>query len=96
MLKEKGDENISKYLLGQKDLAKKIASRQNEVVRNIVGVYKNKYLYVEGRKIPIYFKKKKSTPHNGAKLKIHNALLGYYKKLQLVVYAKKDFRVLEK
>ncbi len=95
VLKENGDENISKYLLGQKDLAKKIASRQNEVVRNIVGVYKNKYLYVEGRKIPIYFKKKKSTPHNGAKLKIHNALLGYYKKLQLVVYSPKNFTVLE-
>jgi len=95
VLKEKGDENISKYLLRQKDLTKKIVSRQNEVVKDIIGLYKNRHLYVEGQKIPIYFKKKKSTPPNGAKLKIHNALLGYYKKLQLVVYSKKDFEIME-
>jgi len=96
VLKEKGDENISPYHLAQKDLSNKVASRQNEVVKNIVGVYKNRHLYVEGQRIPIYFKKKKSTPPNGAKLKIHNVLLGYYKKLQLVVYSPKDFTVLEK
>ncbi len=69
--------------------------RQNEVVREIVGVYKNKYLYVNGKKIPIYFKNRKLTPENGSKLKIHYAHLGYYKKLQLVVYSKKDFTILE-
>jgi hypothetical protein len=96
VLKEKGDVNISTYFLREKDLANKKTARQNEVVKNIVGVYKNKHLYVAGQKIPIYFKQKKSTPPNGAKLKIHNALLGYYKKLQLVIYSKKDFIVLEK
>jgi len=48
-----------------------------------------------GQKLPIYFKKKRSTPQNGAKLKIHYAQLGYYKKLQLVVFSPKDFTVLE-
>ena len=96
VLQDKGEENIFDYFLKQRDLFDKIVSRQNEVVKDIVGVYKNKHLYVEGRKIPIYFKKKKSTPPNGVKLKIHNALLGYYKKLQLVIYRTKDFTVLEK
>ena len=95
VLKEKGKGDISEYLLKQTDLDKKISYRQNEVIINLEGTYKNKYFYVEGRKIPIYFKKKKSTPANGSKLKIHNALLGYYKKLQLVVYSTKDFTVLE-
>ncbi len=96
VLQDKGEENTSDYFLKQRDLSDKIVSRQNEVVKDIVGVYKNKHLYVEGWKIPIYFKKKKSTPPNGVKLKIHNALLGYYKKLQLVIYGTKDFTVLEK
>ncbi|PHS33759.1 MAG: hypothetical protein COA92_04460 [Sulfurovum sp.] len=95
VLKDKGREDVSKYLLRASDLSKKISYRQNEVVTDLVGIYKNKHFYIEDRKIPIYFKKKKSTPSNGSKLKIHNALLGYYKKLQLVVSSPKDFTVLE-
>ena len=92
---EKGEVDISPYILKSYDFSKKIAYRQNEVIQYITGTVKKKYFYAQGRKIPIYFKKKKSTPPNGAKLKIHNALLGYYKKLQLVVYSQKDFTVLE-
>ena len=95
VLKEKGEENVSKYLLKQTDLSEKISTRQNEVIIDLVGIYKKKYFYVDGRKIPIYFKKKNSTPANGSKLKIDYALLGYYKKLQLVVYRTKDFTILE-
>ena len=69
--------------------------RQNEVIHNIEGVYKNRYFYTDGKKIPIYFKNRKLTPPNGAKLKIAYAHLGYYKRLQLVVYSKKDFKILE-
>jgi len=69
--------------------------RQNEVVREIVGIYKNRHIVVNGEKIPLYFRNKKLTPKNGAKLKIHYAHLGYYKKLQLVIYSKKDFEILE-
>lgn len=96
VLHEKGDEDISAYHLQQSDFSKKISYRQNEIITDLIGIYKNRHFYVEGRKIPIYFKKKKSTPLNGAKLKLHNALLGYYKKLQLVVYSKKDFEIMEK
>ena len=96
VLKEKGSAETDSYRLKQKDFSKKVAYRQNEVIIGLVGTYKNRHFYAEGRKIPIYFKKKKSTPPNGAKIKIHYALLGYYKKLQLVVYSKKDFEILEK
>ncbi|WP_309496199.1 endonuclease/exonuclease/phosphatase family protein [Sulfurovum sp.] len=96
VFKEKGEEDISPYLLQHTDLLKKISYRQNEVFIDLVGIYKKRHFYVEGRKTPIYFKNKKSTLPNGAKLKIHNALLGYYKKLQLVVYRTKDFTILEK
>jgi len=69
--------------------------KQNEVLTDIKGVYKNRYLNIDGQKFPIYFKKKKLTPKNGSQLKIDYAHLGYYKKIQLVIYSKKDFKVLE-
>ena len=61
------------------------------MIQNVTGVYRNKKFTIEGKEFPIYFKKKKDTPPNGAKLKIDYAHLGYYKKLQLVIYSKKDF-----
>jgi len=73
-----------------------LENRQNEVLRDITGLYKNGHLYVNGVKIPLYFKNKKLKPKNGSKLKIDYAHLGYYKKLQLVIYSKKDFTILEK
>ena len=96
VLKEKGQVDVSKYFLSEADLDKNITHRQNEVIKALTGVVKNRYFYTQGRKIPIYFKKKKSTPKNGSKIKIHNALLGYYKQLQLVVYSSKDFSILER
>jgi endonuclease/exonuclease/phosphatase family metal-dependent hydrolase len=69
--------------------------KQNEVISDVKGIYKNRHLYVGDVKIPIYFKKKKITPENGQVLKIHYAHLGYYKKKQLVVYKTKDFSILE-
>ena len=95
VLKQRGEEDISQYILQDEDLSKKVAYRQNEVFGELVGMYRNSHFYVKGREIPIYFKNKKTLPINGAKLKIHNALLGYYKKLQLVIYRTKDFTVLE-
>ncbi len=80
-----------------KDFYKNIDNKkQNEILRNIVGEYRGKYLHVNGKKIPIYFKNKKFIPKSGSKLKIYYAHLGYYKRLQLVIYSKKDFIILEK
>jgi endonuclease/exonuclease/phosphatase family metal-dependent hydrolase len=69
--------------------------KQNEVISKVVGIYKNKKIYINGKDIPIYFKKKKFTPPNGTKLKIHYAHLGYYKQLQLVIHSRKDFEIVE-
>jgi len=94
VVKDKGKVEVQKYFLGTEDIKHK-KLLQNEVVSEIVGIYKNRFFYTNGKKIVLYFKKKKLTPKNGAKLKIHYAHLGYYKKLQLVIYSTKDFTILE-
>jgi len=94
VLKEKGHVKYKKYFLNAEDIKhKKLV--QNEVISEITGIYKNRFFYTNGHKIPLYFKKKKLIPMNHSKLKIHYAHLGYYKKLQLVIYGTKDFTILE-
>jgi endonuclease/exonuclease/phosphatase family metal-dependent hydrolase len=96
ILNEKAERDIGAYLLTQDDFTKAIATRQNELFKDLKGVYREGYFYVSGRKIPIYFRKRNETPPNGSKLKIAYVHLGYYKHLQLVVYSPKDFTVMEK
>ena len=91
-LKQKGKVDTSVYMKHAPSLD---ALQQNEVITGITGIYKKRHLYIGYKKVPIYFKKKKLTPKNGSKIKIHYAHLGYYKKAQLVVYSKKDFTVME-
>lgn len=91
-LKEKGKVDTKAYMVHTQNMHN---LKQNEVLRNVKGIYKDRHLYIKGRKIPIYFKKKKNTPKNGSKIKIDYAHLGYYKKEQLVVYSTKDFQILE-
>jgi len=88
-LKSYGNVDIDKYYT-------KEFKNQNEVIRGLIGIYKNRKFYVDGKELPIYFKKKKLTPNDGTKLKIHYAHIGYYKKLQLVIHSKKDFEIMEK
>ncbi len=94
-LKEKGEVGLEPYSHLSQYLAQS-GLKQNEVIQNVIGVYRNKKFTIEGQEFPIYFKKKKDTPPNGSKLKIDYAHLGYYKKLQLVIYSHKDFNILEK
>ena len=91
-LQDKGAVDREKYMLRGDGLLFNTLE-QNEVLKDISGLYKNKFLYVEGKKFPLYFKKKKLTPPNGSRLKIHYAHLGYYKKIQIVIYSKKDFEI---
>jgi endonuclease/exonuclease/phosphatase family metal-dependent hydrolase len=70
--------------------------RQNEVLKNFKATYRKGNLYLKEKKIPVYFKNRKIRPKNGSKLKIGYAHVGYYKKLQFVIYSKKDFTILEK
>ena len=88
-LKEEGKVQLSPYYGSLKNM------RQNEVVCDITGTYRRGYFYTQGEKIPLYFKNRSLTPPNGSKLKIAYAHIGYYKRLQLVVYSRKDFTVLE-
>jgi len=90
VLKERGKTDLKEYY------ATLATERQNEVLRGLTGIYRNRKFYVDGRKIPIFFKNRNITPPNGSKLKIDYAHLGYYKKLQLVIYRKKDFEIMEK
>ena len=88
-IKDKGIVNLNSFYGSLKDM------RQNEVLKELDAIYKNRNLYIDGNKISVYFKNRKLTPPNGSKLKIHYAHLGYYKKLQLVIYSKKDFEIIE-
>lgn len=94
ILKDRGESEKRHYYMRQTELNQK-SLKQNEVVTHIIGFYRNRSLYVNGLKIPIYFKKKKHRPKNGQKLKIYYAHLGYYKQLQLVIYNTKDYEILE-
>lgn len=92
-LKEKGFVNLENYLLSAQDFSIQ-KTPQNEVLKGVSGIYKDTFFYMNGKKIPVYFKKKKLVPPNGSRLKIHYAHLGYYKKLQIVIYSKKDFEII--
>ncbi len=90
-----GRSNKDKYIFTA-DRLKSDNILQNEIIKGIIGIYKDKFLYLKDKKIPIYFKKKKITPPNGSYLKIHYAHLGYYKELQVVIYSQKDFEIYSK
>ncbi len=89
-LKERGEVDLSAYYASfDHEL------RQNEVLHDLVGIYRKGYFYTGGKKIPLYFKNRRIRPQNGTKLKIAIAHIGYYKRRQLVVYRRKDFMILE-
>lgn len=90
MIQDKGQVDVEGYYA---TLDKALS--QNEVVRDMIGIYTHRHFISQGQKWGIYFKKKKYTPPNGSKLKIHYAQIGYYKQKQLVVYSPKDFTILE-
>jgi len=89
-LRDKGRVELSKFYSSVD------SARQNEVLKNIEGIYKNKHLHISDQTIAIHFKNKKDTPPDDSYIKIHYAHIGYYKKLQLVIYSKKDFEILER
>ncbi|RUM76760.1 MAG: hypothetical protein DSZ12_01325 [Sulfurovum sp.] len=95
IVKEKETTSLEAYYRHQNTLEHQ-QLEQNEVIKDIEGIYKNHFFILHGQKFPIYFKNKKSIPQNDAHIKIDYAHLGYYKRLQLVVYSPKDFIVLEK
>ena len=84
--------DTSPYYLTQKNL-KDI--RANEIIKDIEGVYKDGFLYIDGNKIAIHFRKKRDKPKNHTRIKINYAHIGYYNGVNLVIQSKKDFTILE-
>lgn len=93
--KTKNSDTIDSYFIDSSQWLLDKAKRQNEIVKNIIGYYRNGVFESEGRVVSIYFKNKNTRPPNGTKLKLLYAHLGYYNGLQLVIYHTNDFEILE-
>jgi endonuclease/exonuclease/phosphatase family metal-dependent hydrolase len=66
---------------------------QNEIVTNLKGIYKKRYLHFDNKKIYLYFDKQLKQPKNNTKLEILNGHLSIYKsKIQIVLYKQSDFK----
>lgn len=83
------------FILPQSSLGKTPFMRQNEMFANIQGVYKDGKIQTPQGSYSLYFKNRGSKPQNGERIKLLYAHLGYYKQLQLVVYDRDDFTILE-
>lgn len=89
-----GTSNIDDYFYkNRKNL--NIKKLENEVLKNIKGVYKQGKFYVEGKGYPIFFKNRHFRPKEGSRLKLDRVQIGYYNAMQLVVWDAKDITVLE-
>lgn len=64
---------------------------QNELIKEIKGIYNKGYFYFDNKKIAIYFKNREIIPPNGSSIIIKRAQIGYYiDKIQLVIFNKSD------
>jgi endonuclease/exonuclease/phosphatase family metal-dependent hydrolase len=70
---------------------------QNEILTNLKGIYKKRYLYLDsGKRIKIYTKNKKLLPPNGSRIRFDQAHLGAYKHTpQILLHKKSDFSILK-
>jgi len=69
---------------------------QNDIIKNLRGVYKKGYLHFKHSnkrgKIKLYFSSKLKRPKDGKKITITSGHLGIYKsKIQIILYSKNDF-----
>ena len=67
----------------------------NEIVTNLKGIYKNRYLYLNnGKKIRLYFPKKFKKPQENAKLLIVSGHLAIFKgQIQILIHKQSDIRI---
>ena len=91
IIKEKGSSSLYSFY------KKKISNiRQSEVIKDVEGTYDNNYFSTKRGKISIYFKNRSDRPKNKTKIKIKYGHIGYYNRLSLVIYNKKDFEIRRK
>jgi endonuclease/exonuclease/phosphatase family metal-dependent hydrolase len=66
---------------------------QNEMIKNLSGVYKKGYLYTgKNKKIKLYFKKGIKKPEDKENIFISSGHLGIYRsKIQIILYKQSDF-----
>jgi len=80
-----GKVNINPYYFkGKLDFKNRIL--ENEVLKNIEGIYKNNRFYIDKNSYPIFFKNRSLKPKNGTFLKLKRVQVGYHNRLELVVW----------
>lgn len=87
------DINISEYIKGNTKFDINTI-KQNDIFKDLIGIYQKGFFYINSQKIPIYFKDKKSKPKDGSKLKLLYVHIGYYNTNQLVIFKEEDFKPL--
>ncbi|MCD4758028.1 MAG: endonuclease/exonuclease/phosphatase family protein [Arcobacteraceae bacterium] len=89
-------ENYSNYYIDANTINLFDIKNQNNIIKNLTGVYQKGYLYfkkgTKEEKIKLYFYKELQRPKDGEKITITSGHLSIYKsKIQIVLYSKKDF-----
>ncbi len=89
---KKGTININKYIPKFDASIMENKKSIGQIVSDIRGVYKDRYIEVDGKRYRLFVKKKqKGLLKNGSLLQIKKAQIGYYKgEKELIVYSLKD------
>jgi hypothetical protein len=74
---------------------------QNEIVKNLKGIYKNRYLYFtyngKNKKIRLYAKDKNILPKDNQNIIVNSGHISIYKsKVQITLHKKSDYIVIKK
>lgn len=86
--------NYKEFFLNAKEIDIMNENYINDIITNISGIYKNRYLYFDNKKIRVYSKNKDFLPKNGESINIINAHLSFYRdKMQITIHKKSDINV---
>ena len=90
--------NVDDYILDGNKIDIFNPKYQNEIVKNIKGIYKKRYLHFKyknkNKKIRIYAKDKSILPKNNQSIIIHTGHISIYKsKVQITLHKKSDFSI---
>jgi endonuclease/exonuclease/phosphatase family metal-dependent hydrolase len=98
ILKEKEYDKNYEDLFISKDTKNILSVKyQNEVLKDIKGLYKNKHLHTSNQKLYLYFNKNIKKPKNNEYIKIIHAPLSIYKsKIQIAINKQSDFKVINR
>ena len=93
IIRKKGRIDISDYVPVFSPRMMKEEKMLYHIVRDFRGIYRKGKIEIGNKKIPIYFRKNRWKPAEGAVLMIKRAQIGYYKQhKELVIWDRKDFR----